>query len=1108
MNRYDFSDSSLVLFDQKFIPLGIGSAIARPSNYNEIRDKISRINTAKISEVWGTLGWENGEDFKPTGLLIHSNAGNTDEGAVEDNENEITIEHIKDLKAINPELSNIEKVTERVLNFDELSADLPEVFTLEQIPTFRLDLFVAKNEGAIVYFQHSVLENHNDKEALVEFIQCEATDEDHSPNRDRLKYFFDYIPSHQLEVVDEDDGTFKLSATKNKTSFVVKILTFKRKELKAKEVITEVSERINRNQTPVFEIGTKKVYDKVGKEKYCLMYFDKSENQNFRYKRKNYTLGGSFVPVDSAGEIDGSKKTLFLIHGTFVNTVKSYLDIWKIYPGETKSFLQQLMEGDEYEQIIAFDHPTISQSSETNASYLLDKLNEFNIRFTNQIDIITTSKGALLAEWITTDLRFDNILNARKVLMFSPANGCGYFTTAKYISKGLSIWRKTAAGVTGKIILGFAQLSVDYFRKLPGCRDLTPEKTKGSTLQKYLTGTRNNPVVYKSVICDWNKSLADGFWEKIWKKPVDFVIRAALGREHDWVIGCNAQELLPKTFRPFRAGNLDLRSVHGKYLNPKYVQNSTGSLFPIHDEIKKFFNTPVVLKEPNLIDIHAHVFSLKFLPVAGAVKGIGWAKGKNIPDWICRAVAKFYLGKMEEERASSIPELKNTNVSLEDAEHLINNTVQGNGLVAALNTSDESEIVNYIQNEFAHEKLADAGILNADLTSLGLKQNDSLSSLFSVDKSLPGFSNSLWNTAFIGALKWIFKKLYARYLKPKLDWFMFMTNDYKTITKSLYNEYPEVGLFIHHDMDMNDWYPLEDSTHHYDHQVTLMSDLMEQEEGKLLCFYAYNPNESLVKLEEAVLGLPGADGNRGKSKGYAGVKFYPASGYKAWYEEVDVDFRFQEKNLALFQLCVDHDIPLFTHCNYSGMEAKENFWKFNNPIHWEKALNKFNSLRLCFGHAGGDEAWFGNFKDIRKVDPTVRNFEDSFSGDVFQLAAQYPNVYCDFGYSPDIIKGKASKKKFIKRILKCIRKTQNDDIKFETKFIYGTDWHMLMQEHGYNDYFSEYDMLFKRPELEMHYKNFFKNNALSYLNLEDYIERKAKNFLSQKAKDYLNEIIN
>ena len=48
------------------------------------------------------------------------------------------------------------------------------------------------------------------------------------------------------------------------------------------------------------------------------------------------------------------------------------------------------------------------------------------------------------------------------------------------------------------------------------------------------------------------------------------------------------------------------------------------------------------------IDNHTHIFNINFIPVAGVLREyseVALGQGRKLPEWICKAVAKYYLNK-------------------------------------------------------------------------------------------------------------------------------------------------------------------------------------------------------------------------------------------------------------------------------------------------------------------------------------------------------------------------------------------------------------------------------------------------------------------------------
>lgn len=122
-----------------------------------------------------------------------------------------------------------------------------------------------------------------------------------------------------------------------------------------------------------------------------------------------------------------------------------------------------------------------------------------------------------------------------------------------------------------------------------------------------------------------------------------------------------------------------------------------------------------------------------------------------------------------------------------------------------------------------------------------------------------------------------------------------------------------------------------------------------------------------------------------------GVKCYPSLGYFPSDARLD----------PIFQICAEKNIPVLTHCGgeivstfdksifvenslgefeytLPGNSRVERAKFLNNPTHWDSVLNKYNNLKLNFGHFGGDTNWknhneTGNNERILKIIEMMKN---------------------------------------------------------------------------------------------------------------------------------------
>lgn len=247
-----------------------------------------------------------------------------------------------------------------------------------------------------------------------------------------------------------------------------------------------------------------------------------------------------------------------LIHGTFSNTLNTFEGLLKYRDGDGGSELNDLIESLGFEQVLAFNHPTISAD-------VFQNLEEFkklvgSTPFKETVSIISASRGCMLAQAIGADPGLNFIVD--KSIMFSPANGVGYFDLGKGVSKGLSVLSKITKGNPAGYIFALLQFSADYFLEQPGCQQMTFDSDRLNKVKALSPVSRNSE--YIAVVNDWHKFLIDKKGKRFWMSLADRVVRLFLGKEHDFVVGERGQLNLPSSF-PVKKQYMS--STHCKYFD-------------------------------------------------------------------------------------------------------------------------------------------------------------------------------------------------------------------------------------------------------------------------------------------------------------------------------------------------------------------------------------------------------------------------------------------------------------------------------------------------------------------------------------------------------------
>ena len=288
-------------------------------------------------------------------------------------------------------------------------------------------------------------------------------------------------------------------------------------------------------------------------------------------------------------------------------------------------------------------------------------------------------------------------------------------------------------------------------------------------------------------------------------------------------------------------------------------------------------------------------------------------------------------------------------------------------------------------------------------------------------------------------------------------------------------------------------------------QVRRMESYQNQPGSGLLYFVAYNPYRDHLQgcSSSGALDLVKDAITR---HGARGVKIYPPSGYRAAGNEIPprplalfTHFPSQqwearygrlgsEPNKALDQelnglleWCIAKDVPVFVHSGYGEFEARKGYGVRNSdPRYWEQFLVSHSKqgqpckLRLCLGHAGGPDFWFGSGSHA------------DWGRKAYELCTQYPNVYCEITTDDPMIRPD-TQAFFVDRVATLFKESEHPQDSgarylFAKKLMYGTDWY-LPDKGKPADVLLATQKAFLDQRLRPHYADYFSGNARRYLKL-------------------------
>lgn len=486
------AETQFNLEENRFFVLGPKPVATLPVDH-PITMKLRRIEREEMPEVWGTLGLADDSDPQKLGLLDgtaqFSGRGNLASRGV-------TAEEIQLIKQSSPDLDDTDLIVERFLNLSKMSFDRFENAEGKR-PTLRLTVMVPPSHGALAFFLHQ--DPSGDEEAI-EYLQPQPTKKHSTSKRDRLTYLFDMPASFFQEGNDTENPI---------ETRIIKILTFPRKGRTSKEVIHRAAQYLFKKKRYVFQV------------------YDREAN--------------GFIPNE---EIDTNKPTLLLLHGTFVNTMKTFGGLLDDPDGRPSWLSYMTRQGGPYQQVIGFDRPTILDGIFENEENLLEML--AGKTFNHPVDVISGSVGGLLAKHLARSEAARAHLHVRRGALVACSNGVKYFKIGQGVARFLSIMaraarrsRRTLAG----LIASLAQHSAEYFLELPGSRIQTPGSAE---LEELLGSTPLTDTSFLPVPGDY-RPLKKGnrFFRTLGELAVDGIVSGLYGTTaHDWVVETEKQWIM------------------------------------------------------------------------------------------------------------------------------------------------------------------------------------------------------------------------------------------------------------------------------------------------------------------------------------------------------------------------------------------------------------------------------------------------------------------------------------------------------------------------------------------------------------------------------------
>ena len=467
-----------------------------------------------------------------------------------------------------------------------------------------------------------------------------------------------------------------------------------------------------------------------------------------------------------------------------------------------------------------------------------------------------------------------------------------------------------------------------------------------------------------------------------------------------------------------------------------------------------------------IVDVHAHAFGARHLPVAGFVSGYkGW------PGWAGKLVARIInlLTWDQIDGRATAREVRDVDFDDTDMLQLLRRVrfdpkaradpfalAQARGM----SVDDARMPRDPVRARFGIR------IEDVPLESRALIEPQATADDEMLDAMLDGLISPAEAKAFVDRGK------FAGYVKLAVT----LVAPPGVIAQRLVDTYPAVDLFVPLMMDMEPWFPgFPRPDRPLKRQVADMQQVIREHPGRIHPFLPFDPVRQLETGGEALAVVRDNIG-----QGFLGVKVYPPMGFRAWDNAACVKDEGENHPLAaqldaalaeLYDLCVLEDVPIVAHCSPEGAQSGKDRGKRSNPVYWKSVLERkaWHCLRLDLGHMGGPDL----------------DHDEGWSAAIGQLMTAHPNVYADLSYgdihtSPE---GLQAWERFLHRYPVA-----------EQRLMFGSDWMLVLQESGGENYLARCLEFFSHlePAHPGLTARVFGGNALDFLGLRAGGENRAR----------------
>lgn len=299
--------------------------------------------------------------------------------------------------------------------------------------------------------------------------------------------------------------------------------------------------------------------------------------------------------------------------------------------------------------------------------------------------------------------------------------------------------------------------------------------------------------------------------------------------------------------------------------------------------------------------------------------------------------------------------------------------------------------------------------------------------------------------------------------------------------RSLYVGAGRVAIVAPYLVDFELWFPRGAEVSGVTDQVEVMAEIARRSADPLILnFVGFCPIRATLLARQGIDPL-GVVRHAIDQRGFAGVKLYPPLGFLPAGNPVAASFGAQKGRRAtgseindalelLYDWCSLNEVPIAAHAANSNGANECSGWNAS-PRNWAAVLNDHAELHVSLAH-------FGGFREEINKTNCPRTGEPNWENLLAALAQHHQRLYADLGYWTETYRDSPAG---YERVQKDIKALLAAAPVLKERLMFGTDWAMLGRDPKHPEYLGA--VVAASAAAGLPEADIFARNAITFLGL-------------------------